>query len=218
MNCKDFLARHSDYLDGLLDAAAADQLRVHADGCASCARYDTVVRRGTDLARELLPTIELSSDFDARMRHRLFHERETLSRRRSYARGGVYATAASVVLVAATAALFAVADQRTPIVEAQVVLAAAPPAFSSLAANSFVVESAPSLPPSADERSDAVAPIEADAKGHDPHVASPEGWPVYSRRAAAVAFPASHTTLVVRPADFRPIVSRTPVAPILTRH
>jgi hypothetical protein len=217
MNCKDFLARHSDYHDGLLEADAAGELRSHATRCPSCARYDAVVRRGTELARQLLPTVELSADFEARMRHRLYHERDAV-RGRSAGMAGVYVTAASVVFVAAVAGLLAVGGGRTPTVEGQVVFAAAPPAMTSIAANSLVVASAPSLPPAVAPAADPVAPIEADAKGHDPHVASPAGWPVYSRSAAAVAFPASHATLVARPADFRPIASRARVAPILIRH
>lgn len=218
MNCKDFLARHSDYHDGLLQAAAADELRAHAERCRSCRRYDEVVRRGTDLARDLLPTVELSADFDARMRHRLYHERDALHRRRSNGMSGVFAVAASIVLVSAAAGLFAAAASRTPIVDGDVVFAAAPPAITPLAANAVVAESAPSLSGAVRIATATVAPIQAEARGHDPHVASPEGWPVYSRRAARVAFPASHTTLVVRPTDFRPIVSRVPATPILIRH
>jgi hypothetical protein len=178
-----------------------------------------VVRRGTDLARELLPAVGVSADFEARMRHRLFHERDAAAARRHGAgMGGVFGAAASIVLVAAAAGLMALAGNRTPIVDGQVVFAAAPPAITSLAAHSFAVASVPALEPASGAAPETVAPIEAEAKGHDPHVAGPAGWPVYSRGAAAVAFPASHTTLVVRPAEFRPIVARVPVAPILIRH
>ena len=151
------------------------------------------------------------------MRHRLYHERDARTRAGSNAMGGVYAAVASVLLVGATAGVLALADSSAPTVDAQVVFAAAPPAMTSLAANAVAVQS-PSFDAVPDVDAESVSPNEAEAGGHDPHVASPEGWPVYSRGAAAVAFPVSHTTLVIRPADFRPMTARAPVAPILVRH
>ena len=219
MNCKDFLARHSEWYDGMLEPSAAERLQAHADACASCAHYDHVVRRGAELARDLLPVVELSSDFEGRMRHRLFHERDAMAVRRS-AGSSIYAVAASIVLISAAAGTFAIAAGRTPIVDGDVVFAVAPPAVSSVETNSLAATDAPLITLSRSKTDDVVAPIEAEAKGHDPHVASaaPSGWPVYSRNAVAVAFPASHTTLVVRPADLRPVGSRAIVAPLLVRH
>lgn len=219
MNCKDFLARHSEWYDGMLEPSAAELLRAHADACPSCARYDRVVRRGADLARDLLAAIEPSSDFEQRMRHRLFHERDAMAAPRD-AGAGVYAVAASIILLIAAAGSFALASSRTPIVDGNVVFAMAPPAISPLQTNSMVVSAAPLIPPFTEKTDDIVAPIEAEAKGHDPHVAStaPSGWPVYSRGAVAAAFPAGNTTLVVRPAEFRPVGSRAVVVPLLVRH
>ena len=218
MNCKDFLARHSDWYDGLLDAGAADRFRLHADACDACARYDRVVRRGVELAREL-PSVELSSDFESRMRHRLYHERDAMAaERRSGV--GVYAVAASIIFVTAAAGWFGIAAGRAPVVDGQVVFAAVP-AITSVRANARAIPSGEpllALNSARSEPAEEVAPLEADVKGHDPHVASPNAWPVYSRPAARVAFPASQTTLVVRPAHFRDVGSRTPVVPLLIRH
>jgi hypothetical protein len=44
----------------------------HLASCTSCARYDRVVRRGTELAREL-PEITPSDDFAERLQHRIYH-------------------------------------------------------------------------------------------------------------------------------------------------
>lgn len=49
------------------DAAA---WQAHADGCASCGRYDSVLRRGLQLVREL-PVVEPSACFYTRLRERL---------------------------------------------------------------------------------------------------------------------------------------------------
>ena len=219
MNCKDFLARHSEWYDGMLEPSAAELVEAHANACSSCAHYDHVVRRGAQLARDLLPTLELSGDFEGRMRHRLFHERDAMAARRG-AGSAVYAVAASILLVSAAAGTLAVAAGRTPIVDGDVVFAIAPPAISPVERNSLAAMDAPLIAIDRSKTDDVVAPIEAEAKGHDPHVASaaPSGWPVYSRPAVAVAFPASHTTLVVRPADLRSVGSRGLVAPLLVRH
>ena len=219
MNCKDFLARHSDWYDGLLEHSAAVRFQLHADACDSCARYDRVVRRGVELVREL-PGVELSSDFESRMRHRLYHERDAMAAARRSGLG-VYAVAASILFVTAAAGWFGIAASRTPIVDGQAIYAVAPPAATSVEANARAVASdEPMLALAAKSSAPAeeLAPIEAEVKGHDPHVASANEWPVYSRPAVRVAFPASHTTLVVRPADFRDVGSRVPVVPLLIRH
>jgi len=153
------------------------------------------------------------------MRHRLYHERDAMAAERRTGLG-VYAVAASVILVSAAAGWFGIATGRTPVVDGQVVFAAVP-AITSVQANARAVSGAQpmlALDAESPRTTEEVAPIEAEAKGHDPHVANPNAWPVYSRPAVRVAFPASHTTLVVRPANFRDVGSRTPVVPLLIRH
>ncbi len=55
MNCREFLDRYSEFLDGELDSAGEAVFRRHVEGCPSCARYDDVVRRGVSCLCELEP-------------------------------------------------------------------------------------------------------------------------------------------------------------------
>ncbi|HEX9105695.1 MAG TPA: zf-HC2 domain-containing protein, partial [Longimicrobiales bacterium] len=55
MTCGEFLARHSEYLDEEMTADAAVEMRLHLAGCARCARYDRVLRRGLTLLRDTEP-------------------------------------------------------------------------------------------------------------------------------------------------------------------
>lgn len=68
--CDEFLARHSDYLDGLMPPLEAARMSGHAEACAACSRYDRIVRKGLVLAREL-PEPAVSDDFELRLQHRL---------------------------------------------------------------------------------------------------------------------------------------------------
>jgi hypothetical protein len=70
--CEQFLAGHSDYLDGLLPPLTAARMSAHAEACASCGRYDRIVRKGLVLAREL-PDVPVSGTFELRLQHRLLH-------------------------------------------------------------------------------------------------------------------------------------------------
>lgn len=72
MDCKGFLAGHTDYLDGVLGAAEAAEFARHVDECPSCARYHRVLVKGRELLRTL-PAIEPSRDFHSRLQHRLYH-------------------------------------------------------------------------------------------------------------------------------------------------
>jgi anti-sigma factor RsiW len=103
MDCQKFLAEHSAYRDGEVSWAEREAFQEHVDACASCARYDHVVRRGADLFRGL-PEIEVSEDFADRLRHRIYTEDLEMAReRRRGTPGAVVATAA----IAASVALFA---------------------------------------------------------------------------------------------------------------
>ena len=219
MHCKDFLERHTDWLEGELDPTIASQIMAHAATCQSCARYDRVVRRGAELARELLPPTEVSPEFGARMRHRLFHERDEMARRRT-AIPAIYAAAASFILVTAGAGAFAVAASRTPVVDVNVAFAAAPPAMTTVQKHAHVVEAGPTLALAdfTDERSTPIRVSEAPAKGDQALEAEIEPWPVYSRGAVAVAFPASRASVVARPADFRSVGSRAAATPLIIRY
>jgi hypothetical protein len=99
MNCRDFLHRYSDYDDSLLDAVELESFRSHLAGCASCARYDRVLRKGRMLARHHT-TVAPGEDFLPRLQHRLWQQR--IQRRRRLAAtvpGGPAAALAAVTVV-----------------------------------------------------------------------------------------------------------------------
>lgn len=99
MECKDFLEGYSAYRDGLVDEAERDAFRAHIEQCESCARYDRVVRKGTNVLRDL-PEVDPPSDFLARLQHRIYHIEDGIPLR-STLEGG----SAAVLAVAAVGLL-----------------------------------------------------------------------------------------------------------------
>lgn len=73
VNCERFLDEYSSFRDGELPLWEQVAFRAHMDECPSCARYDRVLREGTELLGEL-PRLEVSEDFCARLQHRIWHE------------------------------------------------------------------------------------------------------------------------------------------------
>lgn len=78
----------------------AARLSAHAAACASCGRYDRIVRKGTALIRGL-PDVQPSENFDLRLQHRILHiqDEDALARPR--------ATGATALGIAAAIALLA---------------------------------------------------------------------------------------------------------------
>ena len=70
MNCRSFRKLHVTYVDGLLDERQSVKMDAHLDECERCARWNTAIRRGLLVARNL-PTIQPSPDFMARLQVRL---------------------------------------------------------------------------------------------------------------------------------------------------
>jgi hypothetical protein len=73
LSCRECLARHSEYLDGEMDAVTAAMWRAHLAECPRCARYDRVLQRGirTLTAQpQLLP----QSDFMLQLQQRMLAE------------------------------------------------------------------------------------------------------------------------------------------------
>lgn len=97
--CKEVLAHHSEYLDGELTLEEREAVRSHLAVCASCARYDRVVRRGVELlARDTSP--ELDTDFLQTLHTRLAREDERIAMRpASIAATATLSIAAVLVLV-----------------------------------------------------------------------------------------------------------------------
>lgn len=75
MECDEFISGYSSYRDGLLEPGREERFRRHLEACRSCARYDRVVRKGTEVLRDL-PRPEPSPDFLSRLRHRIYHLRD----------------------------------------------------------------------------------------------------------------------------------------------
>jgi anti-sigma factor RsiW len=99
--CERFLAGYSAFRDDLLPWDERVEFEVHLDECETCARYDRVVRRGTDVLRGL-PELEVSGDFAARLQHRIFTEDLEAGRARR-------STGAALAPLAAAAAIAAAA-------------------------------------------------------------------------------------------------------------
>ena len=70
LSCSDCLARHSEFLDGVMDSGTEALWQAHIAGCADCARYDRVLRRGLTLL-SARPQLEPTPDFIVHLQHRL---------------------------------------------------------------------------------------------------------------------------------------------------
>ena len=92
LDCAEFLEDYTDFRDGSLEAGRRVDFEAHLAACASCARYDRVLREGVELFRGL-PEIEPSSDFLPRLQHRIFHVEDEARLRERRASG------ASAVLI-----------------------------------------------------------------------------------------------------------------------
>ncbi len=113
--CEAFIARHSDFVDGRMTALEEMQWRMHVASCASCSRYDRVVRQGGELLREL-SAVSVSADFGERFRERLLRLPEE-ERERDVGSGGSAATAllvAGVIAAIAWSPLLRTGADRPP--------------------------------------------------------------------------------------------------------
>ncbi|HEX2204382.1 MAG TPA: zf-HC2 domain-containing protein [Longimicrobium sp.] len=99
MDCQTFLDGYTAFRDDDLSWDERVEFEVHLDECERCARYDRVVRRGTDVLRDL-PEVEVSDDFGARLQHRIFHLDDERARARSGVGAGTLAMAAAIAAVA----------------------------------------------------------------------------------------------------------------------
>lgn len=71
--CRDFLARFSDYRDGLLGPGEAAAFDDHLEGCPVCRRYRDVLDRAVSVLRQN-PVPGAEGHFRARLQHRLLSE------------------------------------------------------------------------------------------------------------------------------------------------
>ncbi len=98
MKCSDFLSRFSDYYDGDPSLEDRDAFEEHLDSCASCRRYDEVVRRGVEFLKKL-PSPDPRDDFQARLQHSIYRLDEERRRRRSPMGGSGTMAAVAVVAI-----------------------------------------------------------------------------------------------------------------------
>lgn len=70
MNCRQFRNRHTAFVEGALSVRAAAGMYEHLDACERCGTFDTMIRRGLLVARNL-PAIAPSPQFNVRLQERL---------------------------------------------------------------------------------------------------------------------------------------------------
>jgi hypothetical protein len=128
LDCADFLDGYTDYRDGRLDDGTLASFRQHLTECASCARYDRVVQRGTRLFCEL-PELTPSDDFQARLQHRIYHLEDERRRFGASASGvptGYVLSIAALLMIAAWAPLARPRPARSAVTRLPAVAAHAP--------------------------------------------------------------------------------------------
>ena len=99
MECDEFLEGYSSYRDGRLEDEGRRRFERHLEGCSSCARYDRVIRRGTEIFRNL-PRARPSTDFLPRLRHRLYHLQDGIPLEAARGGGAAAVAVAAVGLLA----------------------------------------------------------------------------------------------------------------------
>lgn len=98
MDCREFIARFSEYYDGTGGAAETGAMEAHLDECSSCGRYHKVVTKGGQLLRAL-PAPELPADFEPRLQHRIYHIADEAALARTVSSGTTGATAFAMALL-----------------------------------------------------------------------------------------------------------------------
>lgn len=79
MNCREFLARYTDFRDGLIGAPReVRRFARHLASCEVCRRYDEALRHGVGALQE--PPHEVDDDFRRRLDRRIASERARAGR------------------------------------------------------------------------------------------------------------------------------------------
>jgi len=127
MNCSDFVARFTDYFDGVASAEEAQAIENHWAECPSCRRYQGVFEKGASLLRTL-PEPELADDFEPRLRHRLYHVADERALADHSASGSTALTVLGIAVLLTAAAWSPVLTGQAPVVElAPIIVDRAPP-------------------------------------------------------------------------------------------
>lgn len=103
MRCPEFISRYSEYHDGRLTPAMAAAFESHAEICARCSRYGSVLEKSTDVLREL-PRLEPPPRFRESLVQRIHVDGE-LERLWMGSRGSAVTTGAVLALAVVLTAL-----------------------------------------------------------------------------------------------------------------
>ncbi len=125
MECTEFVARFSEYLDGTGPEDFLREARKHEASCSSCARYRRVLEEGAALLREL-PGVQVKEDFGPRLQHRLYHVDEDASFRRRVSSGTTALTAFGMAVLL-TVAAWSPTLRHEPVVELEPIVVTQPP-------------------------------------------------------------------------------------------
>ncbi|HXE61872.1 MAG TPA: zf-HC2 domain-containing protein [Gemmatimonadaceae bacterium] len=152
MICREFHNLHPAFLDQTLTAHDVVEMQLHLAECVHCSRYDTAMRRGLLVLRNL-PPLEPSADFLNRLNAKLMAAHDADARAEQYRGPGVgafLATAASVVVVGFLAAIVFDAPRASRDLRLPPVVAVRPPvaptASPSGVNSAFVASASMGLP------------------------------------------------------------------------
>ena len=131
MDCKQYLARFSEFFDGRTSSGLSKEMEAHRAACERCRQYSETLQAGGELLRTL-PTLDVPQDFRLRLDHRILHLEDGASMARESM--GTGATTISVVAVAVLVALSAwapaVGVTDSTAVLPTVVVESPPPSFA----------------------------------------------------------------------------------------
>jgi len=125
MNCREFIARFSEYYDGTGPKDFLREARRHEGSCERCGRYRHVVEKGAALLKDL-PGVDLEEDFTPRLQHRLYHVDEELAQGRQGSSGTTALTALGMAIVV-TVVAWSPALRHEPVVELDPIEVTEPP-------------------------------------------------------------------------------------------
>jgi anti-sigma factor RsiW len=195
--CREFVARHTDFVDGFLTDPERRRFEVHVAGCSSCARYHAAVVHGCALVRSL-PPIAPSSDFQTRL-HRSLHALDLgpAGVDRLSGTSGVAASLAIAALIALAAWGPVLRDTTAPPAAAPEVAASGGRDAADRRAAASHIPGRPAAPPLTGAWS-YVAPGGA-------------GWYARPALSLSLAFESVHPLLVL-PGPYSPLVIEPPAA------
>ena len=141
MNCTESIDRFDDYLDGLLDAGEAEDLRKHLADCPTCADELEIIRGLRDRAAALSRSLEPSRDLWPGIAARISEDNVVRGR---FGRRALLAAAVAVVIVSSVVtAYFIGRSQAVVTVESPAVTETGPSevllaSFEGLGVDNFV--------------------------------------------------------------------------------